>query len=137
MNLLLYNKQYNIIDIRTSNIEFFIDEIVSSKYILSTSLHGLIIAHAYGIPALWIKKGHIGSSEFKFHDYFSSVNIPLYEGFTNIEEILSNDENIEHLFQQNINKSQINAPLCDIQQTLLKAAPFKLRREYATIIQQN
>lgn len=128
----LYKNKYNIIDIRTTNVESFIDEVISSKYILSTSLHGLIIAHAYGIPALWIKKGPIGSSEFKFLDYFSSVNIPLYEGFTNIEEILLNDESIEHLFQQNINKSQINASLYNIQQNLLRTAPFKLKSEYAS-----
>lgn len=125
-----YSNKYEIVNIRTNNVEYFIDQITSSKYILSTSLHGLIIAHAYGIPALWIKKGPIASSSFKFYDYFSSVGIPQYEGFTNIEEILSSPSCIEELFNQNSDKSQINVSLKDLQQNLLKVAPFKLKDQF-------
>lgn len=51
-----YADKYNIIDVRTNDVEGVIDQINESEYILSSSLHGIIIAHAYGIPALWIKK---------------------------------------------------------------------------------
>lgn len=128
-----YSNKYQIIDIRTKDVESFIDQITSSKYILSTSLHGLIIAHAYGIPALWIKKGPIASSGFKFYDYFSSVEIPKYEGFTNIEEILSKQSYIEKLFNENSDKSQINVSLKNIQHNLLKVAPFKLKDQFKSI----
>ena len=53
----------------------FIDKILSCEVILSSSLHGIIIADAYGIPNQWsafteyISEG----SGFKFHDYFLSV----------------------------------------------------------------
>lgn len=127
----LYSDKYKILNVQTKDIESFIDEITRSKYILSTSLHGLIIAHAYGIPALWIKKGYIDSSDFKFYDYFSSVNIIPYEGFRNIDEILSSHDNIIKLFnthykQANINKSSLK----EIQVNLLKVAPFKLKQKF-------
>jgi pyruvyltransferase len=51
-----YSKEYKIIDLTTNDVEGIITEICSCKKILSTSLHGIIVAQAYNIPALWIKK---------------------------------------------------------------------------------
>lgn len=87
-------------------------------------MHGLIISHAYGIPALWIKKGWINSSEFKFYDYFSSVGIPKYKGFSNIDEILLDNCSIENLFIRNKDLSLIHSNLQLIQDNLIKAFPF-------------
>lgn len=120
-----YGSRYDVIDTRTDDVESFIDQIIDSDYILSTSLHGVIIAHAYGIPALWIKKGYIASSGFKFYDYFSSVGIELYDGYDNIQEILSSKETVVKLFEENAPKSHINVSLYEIQRELLKVAPFK------------
>ena len=55
-----------------AEIESFVDEIVSCRQILTSSLHGLIIAQAYGIPVrhFFIKNLPIHhSQEFKFNDY--------------------------------------------------------------------
>ena len=51
-----YSKTAHVIDIRTDDIKSFIEVLTSCEYILSSSLHGIIIAHAYGIPALLIEK---------------------------------------------------------------------------------
>lgn len=54
-------------------VENFIDELTSCKTIFSSSLHGIIIAQAYGIPAQWItvKDSPIHDDQsFKFKDYF-------------------------------------------------------------------
>ena len=52
-----------------------IDLICSCKYIASSSLHGLIVSDAYGVPNCWIELlGKISGGHFKFHDYASSVN---------------------------------------------------------------
>ena len=53
----------------------FIDEICSCKVVFTASLHGLIIADAYGVPNAWVSfTGEEHSDHnFKFHDYFLSV----------------------------------------------------------------
>lgn len=54
----------------------FIDEIMSCESILSTSLHGLIVSDAYGIPSKYctvLNKRLEGEEHFKFNDYFESI----------------------------------------------------------------
>lgn len=60
------------------DIEAIIKEIKQSRFILSSSLHGIIVAHAYGIPALRVYFEDLPGGDFKFKDYFSSVDIPYY-----------------------------------------------------------
>lgn len=51
-----------------------IDNILSCERIVSSSLHGLIIAEAFGIPNLWAEiKGELLGGHFKFHDFFCSI----------------------------------------------------------------
>lgn len=128
-----YGDIYNVIDLRTRDVFKVIDEITSSEYILSSSLHGIIVPHAYGIPALWIEDGYIDTDGFKFNDYFSSVNVPIYKGFRNIEEILKDDLSWRELFAKNTYKSKTNIDLNAIQKGLLLAAPFKLKKKYCSI----
>lgn len=122
-----YGNNYKIIKLNTTNIFNVVHEITSCKMILSTSLHGLIVAHAYGIPAIWIKKGYISTDGFKFSDYFSSVDIPPYQGFTNIEDILKNRESITSFFKQYEHIALPHTELKSIQIKLLKSAPFKVK----------
>lgn len=62
---------FKIIDI-CGGVERVIDEVFSCRFIMSSSLHGLIIADAYGIPSQLIKfSGNLLGGGFKFLDYFS------------------------------------------------------------------
>ena len=57
------------------NWKTFIDEVVSCEEIISSSLHGIIIAEAYGIPATWIKPtDKVAGNGFKFRDYLTGTN---------------------------------------------------------------
>lgn len=125
------NNQVLIINLNSSNIERIVDEINSCDYIISTSLHGIIVSHAYNIKALWVKltDKKLGGDNVKFLDYFSSVNIPEYEPFifsnlTNLDEIISL---VEH--------SEFSLPKVDlsiIQNDLINCAPFHVKECYRT-----
>lgn len=58
-------------------VESFVDEVVSCEQIISSSLHGLIIAHAYGVPAVWAKFSDSigGDGSTKYQDYYMSCGI--------------------------------------------------------------
>jgi pyruvyltransferase len=45
-------------------------EIASCRLLLSSSLHGVIVAEAYGVPAIWT--AYTKSPE-KFHDYYQAT----------------------------------------------------------------
>ena len=64
-----------IIDVLSPLDEFF-KSLQRCKVILSSSLHGLIFAHAYGIPALWIElSDNVIGNGFKFFDYYLSMGV--------------------------------------------------------------
>ena len=125
-----YSSKYKVIDLRTKDVEGKIREILSCKYILSTSLHGIIISHAYGIPALWIKHNSLHGDDFKFKDYFSSVGIGIYSGFTNIDDILLSSESCLNLFAENRSKTLPQFSLKNLQKQLLESAPFPIDKKY-------
>ncbi|SOC06884.1 polysaccharide pyruvyl transferase family protein [Rhodobacter maris] len=52
----------------------FVDDVCSCDAILSSSLHGLILADAYGIPSRWMQlSDRVFGGDFKFRDYFASM----------------------------------------------------------------
>lgn len=74
-----------------------VDYIYSCNIILSSSLHGLIIADAYNIPNIWLDEFPLNEGHFKFKDYFLSQNRK-YENINNINDY----KNIEPYKKGNI-----------------------------------
>ncbi|QBQ55138.1 polysaccharide pyruvyl transferase family protein [Nitrosococcus wardiae] len=86
------NKIIKVINIKTP-IEQVIEDIFSCKKTLSSSLHGLIISHAYNIPSIWVEfSNKVIGKGFKFRDYLSSVNLDLYEPIDFRKETPNYDE---------------------------------------------
>jgi len=52
--------------------EKFVDDLCSCEAVYSSSLHGLVLADAYGIPSQWFTGTvNLGGDGTKFHDHFS------------------------------------------------------------------
>lgn len=78
-----------------------IDAIVDSEFVISESLHGLIVAEAYGIPSVWVEfQEHFDYWDFKFLDFYESikkenqVSMKLYHNYNydDIREVAMNWE---------------------------------------------
>jgi hypothetical protein len=48
--------------------------IAAAEVVISSSLHGIVFAHAYNRPAVWLKlSDRVIGAGFKFHDYYGSI----------------------------------------------------------------
>ncbi len=64
-----------IIDV-FNEVEVVVENILKCDYVISSSLHGLIIAHAYGIKAHWVKfSDKLWGDDVKFLDHFRSLGL--------------------------------------------------------------
>jgi pyruvyltransferase len=64
-----------------------IQKILDSKFVISSSLHGVIIAEAYGIPARLLRMTE-GESIFKYQDYYFGTNRPFFQIAHSVGEAL-------------------------------------------------
>lgn len=103
-------------------IEKFIDEVCSCEKIFSTSLHGVIIAQTYGIPAQWVQiKGtpiH-RDAHHKFTDYFLGVNLPVQKPIA----VELKKENLINLSNTDLKSAYISEHIID---RLLNIFPTEL-----------
>ncbi len=60
----------------TEGLERVLDEIAGASHCVSTSLHGVIVAHAFGVPWTWLRIGdqQLHGDRFKFEDFFTVLD---------------------------------------------------------------
>ena len=96
-----------------------IDQVLSCEQIASSSLHGLIVSDAYGIPNCWVSfGGKIGGGDFKFLDYFSSVQRKDQHSLA-----VKKKEDFQEVFKQ---MTKWKAPVIDVQE-ILRVCPFDVK----------
>jgi pyruvyltransferase len=81
-------------------------EVYGAAFVLSSSLHGLVLAHALERPAMWVDISVDADAEpdFKFIDYGSSMNVNLTP--LNVRSLLTSSSLQEHI---NSAESQVGA----------------------------
>lgn len=82
------NIDNNCITPLNDNYQDFIDIIYNSKLVISSSLHGIILAEAYGIPAILLTD-KVTRNLFKYDDYYQSTGRKNYPIANSIEEALT------------------------------------------------
>lgn len=119
-------------------IEKVIADINSCEFTLSSSLHGIIVSHAYSIPSLWVTsdRNKLDGDDIKFADYFSSVNLKIYPPI-DMFSIADRITDIEELLKSYIEENKIPSQdiIKEIQIGLLRSFPYKLRYEFTKYLE--
>lgn len=109
----------------SNDFDLTMDSIVESNFIISSSLHGLILAVAYNIPCVWIKlSDKLTGDDIKFYDFFESLDlydITCYNVIDINEFILEKLPKIKPILLEDRNKIK------SIQKNLLDSYPFKIK----------
>lgn len=116
------------------SIEEVINGINLCELTISSSLHGIIVSHAYNIPCLWyeLSTTPLYGDNIKFADYFSSVGIKVYAPFVLPDSSISQEfiENVSNHIRSNNSMNTIQNDLGKIQMNLLKSAPFPVLQKF-------
>lgn len=106
--------------------ERVIDAIASCETIISSSLHGIIAAHAYGLPAAWAEfSDKIGGDGTKYHDYFESVGCIVADR-AHCRDLPPIDAMLRRV------ATQLDLDVKIDTKALLAAAPFELAEGYGS-----
>jgi pyruvyltransferase len=125
-----------VIDVCQSPLKV-IQAIAKCEAILSSSLHGLVVADSLGIPNHWMELNHgtevVMGAGFKFHDYYSIFGLgnarPFCPASTdNLETILPLFEGYARSGLANIQQSLLNS-LADIVAAQRSISPEERARE--------
>lgn len=81
------NKTYPVLSTLTNDWKGFIKSILSARLVISSSLHGIIIAEAYGIPAILLDETE-NPDQLKYDDYYYSTGRTQYVKAQTVEECL-------------------------------------------------
>jgi len=114
--LAAYSNLYDdVLIINLSNpVEDVIDQILSCEKTISSSLHGLIVSHAYEIPSRWVEfSDKVIGAGFKFKDYFTTVDanespidLRMLPDISNLASEIS-----EHKIKIDLNYLMTNCPI--------------------------
>ncbi len=113
----------HVINVMTNDIEEVTRAILKCERTVSSSLHGIIVSHAYNIPSLWVEfSTKLFGDGVKFQDYFESIEIEFYKA-----PFLENKIDLVSLAGIMEKYPLLPGPgiISRLQESLLKTCPFK------------
>lgn len=84
--------QENVLSMNTNDYKKVVDKICSAKRVISSSLHGIILAESYGIPAVFYFDMP-EDYEYKYRDWYESTGRINYIKYTNFDSAFKSDGN--------------------------------------------
>jgi hypothetical protein len=144
LNIFNDTERFLVIDLRideNNTIEKIIDKIKSCKCTISSSLHGFIVSHAYGIPGTWCKfSDNVIGDGFKFIDYLSAYTdlyneVPFFD-LRNLEKEEINIDKIIELSSITIINNQIELERikAGLELGKLRINQMKKRKNYHRVV---
>jgi len=116
------NPEILVIDLMTLDVEEVTREIMSCEKTICSSLHGVIVSHAYEIPSIWVEfSDKIFGDGIKYLDYLESIGFSIYKpefliGIKSVEELevlIKNFPNLPEKFK-----------ITQLQEGLMENCPF-------------
>lgn len=96
----------------TSKPLAFVRQLLAARLVVSSSLHGVILAEAYGIPAIYLDSGN-GEHRFKYDDYYQGTGRALWHSARSVDEAREKGGNARFA-------------LAPLQRRLMEAFPYDL-----------
>lgn len=114
--------EIRVIDMMTLDVEKVTRQILECESTISSSLHGVIVSHAYGISSVWVEfSDKLFGDGVKFADYLESVDLPVYEP-KYLDQRLSSEEFIKLIGEFPVSPKP--EKLKELQQSLIDSCPF-------------
>jgi pyruvyltransferase len=118
------NSPYENVIFTSEPWEKILEKILDSQFVIGSSMHAVILAEAYGIPARLLRISDTPHNHFlKYQDYFFSTNRPNFQFATSVEEALRMGG--EPPFECDLEKLYNSFPIEFWRDTPLKPIQFK------------
>lgn len=117
------NSEILVIDLMTLDVEEVTRQILSCEKTISSSLHGLIVSHAYQIPSVWVEfSKKLFGDGIKFQDYLESVDISNYNA-----KFLETRKDLHELVTMTTKYPNLvsERKIAQVQEKLIKSSPFE------------
>ncbi|MBX3744354.1 MAG: polysaccharide pyruvyl transferase family protein [Verrucomicrobiae bacterium] len=122
--------QWRLIEVTQDPVSV-IDEIACCSLIVSSSLHGLIVANAYRIPSVWVKWSNAicqNGGEAKYLDYIESIGAGISVPLDLQNNDLSDERVQRRLVEDQALRIVAGTNLVEMQRGLLASFPGKITR---------
>jgi pyruvyltransferase len=82
VNVMLPSQHWNVV----------LDYILGCELVISSSLHGIVLAEAFGVPSRWLRSSTLPSieteNEFKYNDYYACTDRSLNDWSKTVQDAL-------------------------------------------------